>query len=52
MACNSGDIVMSFEPSFVMYEMVAKFTQLNYQGIKLNDKFEIDLERYSQGNYK
>ena len=44
MACNSGDIVMSFEPSFVMYEMVAKFTQLNYQGIKLNDKFEIDLE--------
>jgi histidinol-phosphate aminotransferase len=35
---------MSFEPSFVMYEMVAKFTQLNYQGIKLNDKFEIDLE--------
>ena len=44
MACRSGDIVMSFEPSFVMYEMVAKFTHLNYQGIKLNDKFEIDIE--------
>ena len=45
MACNSGDTVMSFEPSFVMYEMVAKFTHLNYQGVRLDDRFDIDLDR-------
>ena len=44
MACNSGDVVMSFEPSFVMYEMVSKFAHLNYEGVKLNDEFEIDIE--------
>ena len=44
MACNSGDLIMSFEPSFVMYEMISKFTHLNYEGIRLNEKFEIDLD--------
>jgi histidinol-phosphate aminotransferase len=29
--------------SFVMYGMIAKFTRLNYQGVDLNDDFEIDL---------
>lgn len=44
MACNSGDLIMSFEPSFVMYEMISKFTHLNYDGISLNENFEIDLD--------
>ncbi len=44
MACNSGDLIMSFEPSFVMYEMISKFTHLNYEGISLNENFEIDLD--------
>jgi histidinol-phosphate aminotransferase len=26
-----------------MYGMIAKFTRLNYQGVDLNDDFEIDL---------
>ena len=30
LACEAGDTVLSFEPSFVMYEMIAKFARLNY----------------------
>ncbi len=43
LACDSGDTILSIEPSFVMYEMIAKFTRLNYQGVNLDDHFEIDL---------
>jgi len=43
LACRSGDLIMSFEPSFVMYELVSKFAQLNYHGVKLDDNFDIDL---------
>ena len=43
LACSSGDLIMSFEPSFVMYELVSKFAQLNYHGIPLDENFEIDL---------
>ncbi len=43
MACSSDDLIMSFEPSFVMYEMVSKFTNLNYHGVHLTDNFDIDL---------
>ena len=32
LGCETGDTVLSVEPSFVMYEMIAKFTRLNYQG--------------------
>ncbi len=44
LACENGDTVLSFEPSFVMYEMIAKFTQLNYQGVLLDDNYEINLD--------
>jgi len=43
LACRSGDLIMSFEPSFVMYELVSNFAQLNYHGMPLDDNFEIDL---------
>ena len=43
LACSSGDSIMSFEPSFVMYELVSKFAQLNYHGIPLDENFDIDL---------
>ncbi|HIM58627.1 MAG TPA: histidinol-phosphate transaminase [Gammaproteobacteria bacterium] len=43
LACETGDTILSIEPSFVMYGMIAKFTRLNYQGVNLNDDFEIDL---------
>jgi len=43
MACDDGDSIMSFSPSFVMYEMIAKFARLNYIDSPLSD-FDIDLE--------
>ena len=43
LACEAGDTVLSVEPSFVMYQMIAKFTHLNYQGVDLNDNFALDL---------
>ena len=43
LACSSGDLIMSFEPSFVMYELVSKFAQLNYHGIPLDENFDINL---------
>jgi len=44
LACETDDTVLSVEPSFVMYEMIAKFTRLNYQGVLLDDNFEINLD--------
>jgi len=44
LACEAGDTVLSFEPSFVMYEMIAKITRLNYQGVLLDDNYEINLD--------
>ena len=35
LACETGDTILSIEPSFVMYGMIAKFTRLNYQGVNL-----------------
>ncbi len=43
LACNEGNLIMSFEPSFVMYEMVSKYAHLRYQGIKLDSNFDINL---------
>jgi histidinol-phosphate aminotransferase len=42
LACDNGDTILSIEPSFVMYGMIAKFTRLNYQGVDLDDNYEID----------
>lgn len=44
LACGTGDTILSVEPSFVMYEMIAKFTRLNYKGVMLDENFEIDLD--------
>ena len=44
LACEAGDTILSVEPSFVMYEMIAKFTRLNYQGVLLDDNYEINLD--------
>ncbi len=38
-----GATVLSVEPSFVMYKMIAAFTGLNYVGVPLTPDFEIDL---------
>lgn len=46
LACSPGDTILSVEPSFVMYEMIAKFTHLNYQGVALNEDFELDVEAF------
>ena len=46
LACESGDSILSVEPSFVMYQMIAKFTHLNYQGVALGDNYELDVEAF------
>lgn len=38
-----GATLMSVEPSFVMYKMIAAFTGLNYVGVPLTDDFSFDL---------
>ena len=48
LACNKGDLIMSFEPSFVMYEMVSKYAHLNYCGVKLDSNFDINLSKTLQ----
>ena len=44
LACDTGDTILSVEPSFVMYEIIAKFTRLNYKGVMLDENFEINLD--------
>lgn len=38
-----GATLLSVEPSFVMYKMIAAFAGLNYVGVPLSDDFELDL---------
>ena len=38
-----GGVLLSVEPSFVMYRMIAAFTGMQYVGVPLNDNFELDL---------
>lgn len=45
LACAVDDTILSIEPSFVMYEMIAKFTRLHYQSVALSPDFEIDLSK-------
>lgn len=44
LACDAGDTILSIEPSFVMYDMIAKFTRLNYQGVPLTQDYKLDLD--------
>ncbi|SFV67134.1 Histidinol-phosphate aminotransferase [hydrothermal vent metagenome] len=45
LACKNDDYLMSFKPSFVMYEVIAKLAHLNFTSIPLTNNFEIDLEK-------
>ncbi len=38
-----GNTLMSVEPSFVMYKMIAAFTGMQYVGVPLNADFTLDL---------
>lgn len=38
-----GAVLLSVEPSFVMYKMIATFTGMRYVGVPLTDDFELDL---------
>lgn len=38
-----GAILMSVEPSFVMYKMIATFTGMKYTGVPLTEDFALDL---------
>lgn len=44
LACDADDTILSIEPSFVMYDMIAKFTRLNYQGVALTQDYKLDLD--------
>ncbi len=44
LSCNTNDTIMGFSPSFVMYDLIAKFTQLQYQPIALDNNYQINLE--------
>ncbi|ABL02662.1 histidinol phosphate aminotransferase apoenzyme [Candidatus Ruthia magnifica str. Cm (Calyptogena magnifica)] len=44
LACDAGDTILSVDPSFVMYGMIAKFTRLNYLSVALTNDFEIDAD--------
>lgn len=37
--------IMSFEPGFVMYSMIARFTGMGYVGVPLADDFSLDMEK-------
>ncbi|MCU7819660.1 MAG: aminotransferase class I/II-fold pyridoxal phosphate-dependent enzyme [gamma proteobacterium symbiont of Lucinoma myriamae] len=37
-------VVMAAEPTFVMYQMIARFTNMKYQGIPLDSEFQLDME--------
>ncbi|MDC1046472.1 histidinol-phosphate transaminase [Candidatus Pseudothioglobus singularis] len=43
LACSKDDLIMSFEPSFVMYELVTKYVNLEYFGVQLDSNFDINL---------
>lgn len=38
-----GATLLSVEPSFVMYKMIATFTGMNYVGVPLTEEFSLDL---------
>ncbi len=40
---KKDSIVMVPEPTFVMYQMIARFTNMNYQGIPLDENFQLDM---------
>jgi histidinol-phosphate aminotransferase len=43
-----GSVVMAPEPTFVMYKMIALFTNMQYQGIPLDANFQLDMPAMRQ----
>jgi len=44
LACaKPGAVLMSVEPAFVMFRMIATFAGMNYAGVRLNPDFSLDL---------
>jgi len=43
-----GRVVMAPQPTFVMYQMIAQFTNMNYQGIPLDVDFQLDMAAMSK----
>ena len=41
---EEGVSLMSFEPGFVMYKMIADFVGINYAGVPLDENFSLDME--------
>lgn len=40
---GEGRCMLSFEPGFVMYRMIAEFVGMHYVGVPLDSQFEIDM---------
>ncbi len=40
-----GRCILSFEPGFVMYSMISRFTGMNYIGVPLADDFTLDMDK-------
>ena len=47
-AVDYKDNILSFTPSFVMYQIIAKQLNLNYIAVPLKENFQIDLEKTLQ----
>lgn len=43
--CAQDRCIMSFDPGFVMYRMIAEFVGMQYVGVSLNNEFDIDLDQ-------
>ncbi len=41
---GSGVCLMSFDPGFVMYKMIADFTGIEYVGVSLREDFSLDMD--------
>lgn len=41
--CNKDVCLMSFEPGFVMYKMIADFVGIKYRGVSLTENFTLDM---------
>ncbi|MFN2349098.1 MAG: histidinol-phosphate transaminase [Thioalkalivibrio sp.] len=44
-----GRVVMSVEPSFVMYRMIAGYADMDYVGVPLGEDFALDLDAFLAG---
>ncbi len=43
MSCTANDVIMGFNPSFIMYDLIAQSTQLHYEPIALDGNYQINI---------